>query len=51
MAATFRDMLHTGMEPNSHQEILEVTAIVHAAKQSLQERNRVVQLGEVLDTA
>lgn len=48
MAARFREMLHTGEEPNSHQEILEVTAIVHAAAQSLKERSRLVQLAEVL---
>ena len=48
MAATFRQMLLTGQEPVPHAEILESTAIVHAAAQSLQERNRVVQLAEVL---
>lgn len=48
LAATFRDMLHSRKEPNSHQEILEVTAIVHAAAKSLQERSRLVQLAEVM---
>lgn len=48
MAAAFRDMLHSGKEPNSHQEILEVTAIVHAAAQSLKEKSRLVKLSEVL---
>jgi hypothetical protein len=41
-------MLHSGEEPNSHQEILEVTAIVHAAAKSLQEKSRLVKLSEVL---
>ena len=49
MAAAFRDMLHSGNEPNSHQEILEVTAIVHAAAQSLKEKSRLVKLSELLD--
>jgi predicted dehydrogenase len=48
MAATFRDMIRTGKEPNSHQEILEVTAIVHAAAQSLKDKSRLVKLTEVL---
>lgn len=48
MAATFRDMLLTGKEPNPHEEILEVTAIVHAAAQSLKEQSRLVKLEEVL---
>ena len=48
MAATFRDMIHSRKEPNSHQEILEVTAIVHAAAQSLKEKSRLVKLAEVL---
>ena len=45
MAAAFRDMLHTHEEPNSHQEIqeiLEVTAIVHAAARSLSEKSRLI---------
>mgnify|MGYP002631447218 CR=1 FL=1 len=47
MAAAFRDMLHTHEEPNSHQEIqeiLEVTAIVHAAARSLSEKSRLISL-------
>lgn len=48
MAAAFRDMLHSRQEPNSHQEILEVTAIVHAAARSLREKSRLVRLAEVL---
>jgi hypothetical protein len=48
MAATFRDMLRTGKEPVPHQEILEVTAIVHAGAKSLKERSRLVKLEEVM---
>lgn len=47
MAAAFRQMLQTGQEPNSHDEILQVTAIVHAAAKSLAERSRLVKLAEV----
>jgi len=31
-----------------HQEILEVTAIIHAAVKSLQEKSRLVDLAEVM---
>jgi hypothetical protein len=48
MAQTFREMIHTGIEPVPHQEILEVTAIIHAAAKSLEEKNRQVSLAEVL---
>jgi predicted dehydrogenase len=48
MADAFRRMLRTGVEPNSHQQILEVTAIIHAAARSLNEKSRLVQLSEVL---
>lgn len=48
MAATFRQMLRTGREPVPHQEILEVTAIVHAAAKSLKEKSRLVDLAEVM---
>ena len=48
LAATFRQMVLTGKEPVPHQEILEVTAIVHAAAQSLKEKSRLVALPEVL---
>jgi hypothetical protein len=34
------------MDP--HQEILEVTAIIHAGAKSLQEKSRLVELAEVL---
>jgi|GEM_PF-309346 len=48
MADAFRDMIHSGKEPNSHQEILEVTAVVHAAAKSLKEKSRLVKLEEVM---
>lgn len=48
MAATFRQMVLTGKEPVPHQEILEVTAVVHAAAKSLGEKSRLVNLQEVL---
>jgi predicted dehydrogenase len=48
MAATFREMVRTRQEPIPHQEILEVTAIVHAAVKSLQEKSRLVELAEVM---
>ena len=48
MAATFRQMAKTGKEPIPHEEILEVTAIVHAAVKSLKEKSRLVELGEVM---
>jgi predicted dehydrogenase len=48
MAHTFREMVRTGREPVPHQEILEVTAIIHAAARSLQEKSRLVALSEVL---
>jgi hypothetical protein len=41
-------MLRTGKEPNPHEEILEVTAVVHAAAKSLGEKSRLVELAEVL---
>jgi predicted dehydrogenase len=49
MAAAFRQMLLTGVEPVPLQEILDVTAIVHAAAKSVGERSRLVQLSEVLE--
>ncbi|HIF31244.1 MAG: Gfo/Idh/MocA family oxidoreductase [Pirellulaceae bacterium] len=49
MAAQFRQMLLTGREPNPHQEILEVTAAIHAAARSLKEKSRLVKLAEVMD--
>ena len=48
MAQTFREMIRTGIEPVPHQEILEVTAIIHAAAKSLEEKSRLVSLAEVL---
>ncbi len=48
MAAAFLEMVRTGKEPNSHQQILEVTAIVHAAARSLVEKSRLVGLAEVM---
>ena len=48
LAATFRQMLLTGKEPVPHPEILEVTAIVHAAAKSLSDRSRLVKLAEVM---
>ncbi len=47
MAATFREMALTGKEPIPHQEILEVTAVIHAAAKSLSEKSRMVSLTEV----
>jgi len=48
LAAAFRDMVATGKEPVPHQEILEVTAIIHAGAKSLSEKSRLVSLKEVL---
>lgn len=48
MAHTFREMMRTRREPVPHREILEVTAIIHAAAKSLQERGRLVELAEVM---
>jgi len=48
MAATFREMCLTKKEPVPHQEILEVTAIVHAGAKSLTEKGRLVTLAEVM---
>ncbi len=48
MAATFREMVRTRREPIPHREILEVTAIVHAAARSLKEKSRLVALAEVM---
>ena len=41
-------MALTGKEPVPHQEILEVTAVVHAAAKSLTEKSRLVKLAEVM---
>ncbi len=48
MADTFRRMVMTGVEPVPHQEILEVTAIIHAGVKSLGEKSRLVALAEVM---
>ncbi|MCA9113658.1 MAG: Gfo/Idh/MocA family oxidoreductase [Planctomycetaceae bacterium] len=48
MAATFREMALTGVEPVPHEEILAVTAIIHAGAKSRQEQSRLVHLEEVL---
>ncbi len=48
MADVFRKMVMTGVEPVPHQEILEVTAIIHAGVKSREDRSRLVQLAEVM---
>ena len=48
MAEVFRQMVKTGKEPIPHQEILEVTAIIHAGAKSLKEKSRLVELAEVM---
>ncbi len=48
MAATFREMVRTRKEPVPHDEIVEVTAIVHAGARSLKEKSRLVTLSEVM---
>jgi hypothetical protein len=47
MAATFREMVKTKKEPIPHEEIVAVTAIVHAGAKSLKEKSRLVELSEV----
>ena len=48
MARSFREMVRSHKEPVPHEEILEVTAIVHAGAKSLAEKSRLVPLAEVL---
>lgn len=48
MAHTFREMIRTRREPVPHNEILEVTAILHAGAKSMEERGRLVPLTEVM---
>jgi hypothetical protein len=48
MADEFLEMVRTRVEPVPHQEILEVTAIIHAAAKSLNEKSRLVNLEEVM---
>lgn len=47
MVATFREMVKTKKEPIPHEEIVAVTAIVHAGAKSLKEKSRLVELSEV----
>lgn len=47
MAETFRAMVKSKVEPIPHDEIVAVTAIVHAAAKSLKEKSRLVEIGEV----
>jgi hypothetical protein len=49
MADAFRKMVETGVEPVPHQEILEVTAIIHAGVKSRDGRSRLVTLAEVME--
>ena len=51
LADAFRKMVQTRQEPIPHREILEVTAVVHAAARSLQEKSRLVKLSEILPDA
>ena len=48
MAHTFREMIRTRREPVPHQEILEVTAILHAGARSMANGGRLVPLTEVM---
>jgi predicted dehydrogenase len=48
MAQVFLGMVKTRIEPVPHQEILEVTAIIHAGAKSLEEKGRLVELAEVM---
>lgn len=48
LAHHFRQMIKTRVEPVPHQEILEVTAVIHAAAKSLREKSRLVELAEVM---
>jgi len=47
MAQVFLGMVKTRIEPVPHQEILEVTAIIHAGVKSMEEKGRLVPLAEV----
>ena len=51
MAHTFREMIRTRREPVPHNEILEVTAVIHAGARSLAEQGRLVPLAEVMRRA
>ncbi len=48
LARAFREMVRTRVEPVTHQQILEVTAMLYAGARSLQEKSRLVPLAEVL---
>ena len=48
MVRAFRDMVRTRREPVPHEEILTVTAIVHAGTKSMAEKSRFVSLDEVM---
>ena len=48
MAQVFLGMVKTRVEPVPHQEILEVTAIIHAGAKSREEKGRLVELAEVM---
>ena len=48
LARAFREMIRTGKEPESHQSILEVAAMIHAGAKSLKEKSCLVSLVEVL---
>ena len=48
MAQVFLKMVETRVEPVPHQEILEVTAIIHAGTKSMNDRSRLVKLEEVM---
>ncbi len=48
LARAFREMIRTHKEPESHQAILEVTAMIYAGAKSLEEKSRLVSLAEVL---
>ena len=47
MAADFRQMALTGVEPVPHDEIQAVTDIIHAGARSLKEKGRLVGVEEV----
>jgi predicted dehydrogenase len=47
MAATFREMVRSGKEPIPHEEIVAVTAIIHAGARSVGEKSRLVELREL----
>ena len=47
MAATFRQMVKSRVDPIPHEEIVAVTAVVRAAAKSLGEKSRLVEPGEV----